>query len=633
MKRINSIITIGIVALAAVSCNVDSLDNSSAKKGLSFNVVLENEGGTKSGDLELRSESGEIPLVLQRVVDTKSVQINNEASFITVYNGSFEVEGNVGWNTVFHANAVYNSTTGLWDLQNSTYEWKPGQIIEIVATASNFNNDDFFDGIYYGGNPSTSNFDYTLPSEPNAKDLLVGYFKGEVGNDGCVSLTFNHPLTSLQFKVGALPEGSTLRVNSISIEGLDKEAHCIATFGGTTTYQWSNYDGSITYDKTFSGEPLNPGAPLIDGDASFIVIPRKFPHNTEAKIIVNVTEYNRTYDVYASLADQEWKAGETNVYAISYQGSRQAVLTNGPDLNRAMKELAGDAAEIQHIVFETESSVATGLEIQEPLQWPIYMNWDASTHTITISTSDITIHTGSNAAHLFQGLTALQDIINLNLLNTRKAVDMSWMFESCYALQSVDLSNFNTDNVTNMSEMFSRLKTMTTLDLSSFTTDKVLGVGAMFRGIAAGDNMSSLTSINFGENFTLPNTLSFAYMFCYTRFTELDLSVFTCEKLQDIESMFNGCANLQKVNLQNLGVNPSLIFAEDFLSGATQISSINFGPNITFSGLTTAASRERFFPTISGHCTIICNETAQRNISRFASYTSQSNKFTFESPE
>lgn len=630
MKKINYIVTLGIVALAAVSCNVDSLDNTSTKKGLSFNVVLENEVGTKSGDLELRTESGEIPLVLQKVVDTKSVQINNESSFITVYNGTFEVEGNVGGTTVFHANAVYNSETGLWDLQNSTYEWKPGQIIEIVATASNFNNDDFFDGIYYGGNPSSSNYDYTLPSEPNAKDLLVGYFKGEVGSDGCVSLKFNHPLTSLQFKVGNLPEGNTLRVNSISIEGLDEEAHCIATFGeAATTYQWSNYDGTVTYNKTFSGEPLNPGDPLIDGDATFIVIPRRFPHNTEAKIVVNVTEYNRTYDVYASLADQEWKAGETNVYAISYQGARQAILTNGPDVNLAMKALAGGAGNIKHIVFEVDSDVTSTTEVQAPTHWPIYLNWDNASKTMRISTSDITIHTGSNASSLFQGLTALEDITGLNLLNTRNAVDMSRMFESCYSLQSVDLSNFVTDNVTDMSQMFAYLKTMTTLDVSNFNTDNLRGVGGMFRGINS-NNLSSLRSITFGENFTLPKNKSFAYTFAFTNLTgALDFSMFQCSNLQDLEYMFESSPRITSVDLSGLGVNASIFFAPSVFHG-TAVTAINFGPNITFSGLRTIDT-QGFFSTNSSSIVVTCNEAAEAKLKTFGGYNAS--KVTFQRPE
>ena len=625
MKRIYKIFNIVMTVVAAASCNVDSLDNTSAKKGLSFNVVLENEVGTKSGDLELRSESGEIPLVLQRVVDTKSVQINNEASFVSVYNGIFEVEGNVGGNTVFHANAVYNSTTGLWDLQNSTYQWKPGQIIEIVATASNFNNDDFFDGIYYGGNPSSSNYDYKLPTEPNAKDLLVGYFKGEVGNDGCVSLKFNHPLTSLQFKVGALPEGNTLRVNSISIEGLDKEAHCIATFGETTSYQWSNYNGSVTYNKTFSGEPLNPGTPLIDGEATFIVIPRRFPHNSEAKIVVNVTEFNRTYDVYASLANQEWKAGETNIYAISYEGARQAILTNGDDVNTAMRTLAHGASNIKHVKFEVNSDVTSATEVQAATQWPIYMTWDASTQTITISTSDTQISSGASLDNLFNGLTALESIENLDLLNTRRAVSMFNLFKNCSALTEIDLSQFNTENVTNIAAMFYGASSLTTLDLSSFVTDNIISTGQLFC------RATNLTSVNFGDHFQLPKNTSFAYWFYHTKITTADLHFITSDNSNDFEDMFSGCTQLVSVDLSGLGANDNCLLAQNMFSGSTSIKSINFGPNLNFQRLPISAT-SNFFPTsLTGtdNLVITCSQTFADKLKNYGGFSSIRNRVTF----
>ena len=630
-----------MVVWAAVSCSIDSLDCISSKNGLSFDVVLENNLGTRSGDIELKSENGETPLILQRIIDTRSVQVDNEATFKTVFNGSFEVEGSEGGaNTVFHSTAAYNSTSGLWDLQNSTYVWKPFKTLEVVALAadSDFDNTAFFRGINYNGTPKSSgSFDYTVPANLSPKDLLIGYYKGEAST-GTVSLKFNHPLTSLQFKVGNMPAGATLTVNSISLVDIDKSAHCIVAFDSNeTTYSWNNYSGKVSYTKTFdNAQPMTPGTVFVDGDDTFIVLPRKFPHNTEAKIVVNVTEFNRTYDVYASLADQEWKPGETNVYAISFQGSRQAVLTNGPDLNLAMINLAGGADQIKHIVFKVEnSSVTSGIEVQEALQWPIYMNWDATSQTITFSTSDITIHTGSNAAQVFRGLTALEDITGLTLLNTRKAVDMSFMFESCYALRSVDLSNFNTDNVTNMSEMFARLRSMTTLDLSSFNTDKVASIGGMFRGQNSA-NRSSLTSINFGENFTIPVNQSFAYTFAHTNFTRLDLSMFACQELRDIESMFNDCPNLQIIDLSGLGENPTINFALDFFLDDTSLTSINFGPNMTFSGLVTNAGWRRFFPSsLNNNCTIICTAAAENRIKNFGVanlYNSISNKVTFQRP-
>lgn len=627
MKRINNIIISGMAALAAISCNVDSVDNPSSGKALSFNVVFENEVGSKSGDLELRSENGEIPIVLQRVPGTKSVQINNEGSFVSVYEGNFEVEGNEGGSNVFHADAIYNSGTGLWDLQNSTYKWKPGHVLEVVAAAADFNTSDFFDGITYNGSPSTTNFYYTLPDTPTQKDFLVGYYKGGAST-GTVSLKFNHPLTSVQFKVGEMPDGATLTVNSISLVGLDKTARCIASFGSPTTYAWSNYSETVSYTKTFeNAQPMTPGTPIVDGDATFIVIPRKFPHDTEAKIVVNVTEYNRTYDVYASLSDQEWKPGETNVYAISFQGSRKAVLTNGPDVNKAMKTLAGGAENIEHIVFEVESDVTSETEVQAPTQWPIYLSWDAATKTIKITTSDITISTGPNAASLFQGLTALQDISGLNLLNTRNAVDMSSMFESCYALASVDLSNFYTDNVTNMSLMFAYLKTMTSLDLSSFNTKNVLGIGGMFRGIDSA-NRSSLTSITFGDHFTLDNNETFAFTFARTKFTSLDLSIFKSDHLRDLEYMFEDCPFLQSVDLSGLGENADVHLVQGMLSSSA-IRTINFGPTLTFERTTTTGASEFFSDSHS--VTVICNETAERKLKTFGQYNAS--RVTFQRPE
>ena len=626
MKKINTIIMTGMAVLAAVSCNVDSLEETTSGKGLSFDVVLENKAETRSDAMELISENGETPLVLEKESSTRSVQVNNEGSFITVFNGSFEVEGSEGGaNTVFHSTAAYNSTTGLWDLQNSTYVWKPFKRLEVVALAadSDFDNEAFFNGINYNGTPvSSGSFDYTVPDNLSPKDLLIGYYEGEAGT-GTVSLKFNHPLTSLQFKVGDMPEGATLTVNSISLENLDKSGHCIVGFGSPVSYTWNNYNGTVTYKKTFDNpQPMVSGTSFVDGDDTFIVLPRRFPHNTQARIVINVTEFNRNYDVYASLADQEWKPGETNVYAVTFTGSRQAILTNGADFNLAMRTVANGLTNIKHIVFEVGSDVDSGTEVQEPLQWPIYMNWDNTTKTITVSTTSNILYTGTNCAHMFANLTALEDIQGLTLLNTSNCVDMGEMFMSCRSLTSLDLSNFNTENVRLMGGMFRDLKAMTTLDLSSFRTDNVISVGAMFRGESA-SNKNSLRSINFGEHFQLPNNDGFAFTFAYTNLSgALDLSMFECSAMSDLEYMFEGSSYITSVDLSGLGENSTIFFAPSVFNG-TNVSRINFGPNITFSGLNNSQT-EGFFGTNASNLVVICNEAAETKLRTFGA----SNKVT-----
>lgn len=639
MKKKN-IFYIGMVALAAVSCNVDSLDNASELKGLSFNVVIENEVGTKSGNLELKTKSGEIPLILERVVTTKSVQINDEGSFVTVYDGNFMVEGNEGGNQVFHAEAQYNRETGLWDLVDPTYRWRPNRLLEVVALASesNFASSNFWGGISYKasqGLPSTANFNYNLPEVQNQKDLLIGYFKGHTPSS-TVSLKFNHPLTSIQFKVGNLSADHTMTINSISLVDIDGTAHCGVVLSdlstNPTSYIWDNHQNPITIEKTFEdAQPLSPDSPIIDGDATFIVIPRKFPDNpsdTPAKIKINVTEDGREYDVEASLAGQEWKPGETNVYAISYQGDKKAILTNGPDVNQAMKRLAG-AGNIHHIVFEVESDVTSTTQIQESNQWPIYLSWDRASQTITISTSDISIHTGSNASNMFQGLTALEDITGLNLLNTSNCVDMTRMFESCYELRELNLENFNTMNVERMSEMFARMRKMTSLDLRSFDTRSVINAGGMFRGENS-TNKSGLTSIIFGENFTLPKNRSFAYTFAFTKFTSLDLSVFKSNEVMDFEYMFETSTLLTSVDLSGLGRNASAYFAQGMFSNCSQLARINFGPNLTFEGMPTGrdGGADYFFP--SRNIVVICNQTAQEKLKLFGNYNAS--RISFQNP-
>ena len=54
----------------------------------------------------------------------------------------------------------------------------------------------------------------------------------------------------------------------------------------------------------------------------------------------------------------------------------------------------------------------------------------------------------------FAGLTRLETITGLEYLNTANVTDMSFLFDNCQKLTSLDLSNFNTEKVTNMKAMF-----------------------------------------------------------------------------------------------------------------------------------------------------------------------------------
>ena len=63
--------------------------------------------------------------------------------------------------------------------------------------------------------------------------------------------------------------------------------------------------------------------------------------------------------------------------------------------------------------------------------------------------------TPTTLSSFFAALSELETITGLEYLNTENVTDMSFLFDHCQKLTSLDLSNFNTAKVTNMNRMFS----------------------------------------------------------------------------------------------------------------------------------------------------------------------------------
>ena len=90
----------------------------------------------------------------------------------------------------------------------------------------------------------------------------------------------------------------------------------------------------------------------------------------------------------------------------------------------------------------------------------------------------------------FAALSELETITGLEYLNTANVTDMSFLFDHCQKLTSLDLSNFNTAKVTNMNKMFSNCSNLKTIYASDkFTTAAVTESKNMFSycGSLSGD--------------------------------------------------------------------------------------------------------------------------------------------------
>lgn len=146
----------------------------------------------------------------------------------------------------------------------------------------------------------------------------------------------------------------------------------------------------------------------------------------------------------------------------------------------------------------------------------------------------------TDMSYMFNECSKLTSL-DLSNFNTFKVNRMDSMFDNCSGLTTLDLSNFDTSNVIDMFNMFRGCRSLTTLDLSSFDTSKVTTMNAMF------SDCHNLTSADL-SSFDTTNVDDMSFMFdnCFN-LTALDLSSFDTSKVRKMDDMFYGCSSLTTI--------------------------------------------------------------------------------------
>ena len=153
------------------------------------------------------------------------------------------------------------------------------------------------------------------------------------------------------------------------------------------------------------------------------------------------------------------------------------------------------------------------------------------------------IHASADSSKLFSDLSNLDEIINLNNLNTENVINMEQMFLGLSLLTQLDLSNFNTEKVTNMQQMFYGLSSLTSLDVSSFDTSNVENMEQMFLGLRL------LTQLDL-SNFNTEKVIQMGYMFSGNiLLASLDISSFDTTKVTRKEGMLIETTSLHTLTL------------------------------------------------------------------------------------
>lgn len=136
-----------------------------------------------------------------------------------------------------------------------------------------------------------------------------------------------------------------------------------------------------------------------------------------------------------------------------------------------------------------------------------------------------------NISYAFDGCKALETI-DITALDTSGLIYMNNLFSDCYNLGEINVTGLITSDVRDMSAVFHFCKSLQALDVTHFVTDNATTMASMFAGC------QQLQSLDL-SGFNTSNVTNTSSMFsdCWA-LAELDLSQFDMSNVTNAENMF-----------------------------------------------------------------------------------------------
>lgn len=385
------------------------------------------------------------------------------------------------------------------------------------------------------------------------RPLLVGTADSTTV-DAIGSVTMEHLSAALEFTLYADDKTTLLPI-----------AEAVLSSESDFVGHWSA-DEQLDYTCTLSGKEIAVAAP--EGSATVVF---NMPTGSfEAGVLKLTLTSTSGVTVTRSLPAQEFVAGQRNRYQIA---ATKAYLPSGDAFNSAIKAAIGSSTALK---FVANSSTDSTLPLTAASgDQPIFLVTNGDTLEIHTPAAEF-VANPQNGNMMFRSLTGITTIdfgnclntaqltdlnswfkdseqlqsLDLRSLNTSNVKNMSSMFYSCNALESITFGgNFDTSKVTTMEHMFSLCEKLETLDLSSFNTENVINMNNMF------GSCDALKQVDL-SSFNTEQVIKMRYMFyCCYELTKLDLSNFNTEKVDEMREMFLGCHNLAELDLRSFSFN------------------------------------------------------------------------------
>ena len=238
-----------------------------------------------------------------------------------------------------------------------------------------------------------------------------------------------------------------------------------------------------------------------------------------------------------------------------------------------------------------------------------YITGSSGSYTLTIAgdgSGSIMANPDSNYAFSNTGVVSFSNVTSFTgtkLLNTSRVTDMSYMFDACSALTSLDVSGFDTSRVTDMSYMFSGCSKLTSLDVSGFDTSKVADMRGTFYDCTqlksldvSGFDTSSvtdmygmfgwckaLTSLDLSGFDTSSVKEMYGMFYMCSALTSLDVSGFDTSKITNMRAMFSNCSALTSLDLSGFDTS-KVTTMDNMFRDCTKLKSVTLGKDFKFVG-------------------------------------------------
>ncbi len=278
--------------------------------------------------------------------------------------------------------------------------------------------------------------------------------------------------------------------------------------------------------------------------------------------------------------------GRNDGLTWSYDDTSKTLIISGEDEVSYLNKTLDFYAEVKTIIFRDcklkgfSSGICYDFSQLEEVK---FENFDTSEVTslsyffnncsklTSLDLSCFNTEKATNMTGMFFQCNALKNV-NLSSFNTANVTSMKWMFCGCSNLTNLDLSNFNTAKVTTMYSMFDRCKNLQTIDVSSFDTSSVTDMIWMF------SNCESLKALPL-KHFNTSNVTNMNFMFSNCKSLELlDVSSFDTSQVTVMNAMFYGCSNLTSLDVSSFNTskvtNMNLMFGS--LTNLTNLNLDNF---------------------------------------------------------